>query len=259
MAVKTTRDIVRIDEEKCNGCGNCVIKCAEGALQIIDGKARLISDNYCDGLGACLGECPEDAITIEQRETDAFDEEAVEQHLHRVADEEEDCGCGCHSDTGESHEADRLACGCPSSSVSQFDRQTPCSPPTTIEAAPSQSMLGHWPVQLTLVPPSAPFLNGADVMLVADCVPFAYAGLHRDFLKDNAVLVACPKLDDAAAHQDKLTEVIRRSGLKSLTVVHMEMPCCSGLVHIARQAVKASGRDIPFREVTIGIRGDILD
>jgi NAD-dependent dihydropyrimidine dehydrogenase PreA subunit len=202
MATKLVRKIVNIDEAKCNGCGLCVPACAEGALQIIDGKARLVSDKYCDGLGACLGECPRGAITIEEREADVFDEVAA--------------GAGWQP-----------------------------------------SRLGHWPVQLTLVPPRAPFLQGADVVLAADCVPFAYAGFHQEFLEGHALLVACPKLDDFAAHQRKLAEILSSSEIKSLTVVHMEVPCCSGLVHLARQAIAASGQDIPLREVTIGIRGTI--
>lgn len=236
MTNKTLRKIVKIDEEKCNGCGACVIQCAEGALQIIDGKAKLISENYCDGLGACLGECPEGAITIEEREAEGFDKEAVEQHLK--------------SGTPAN---DELACGCSSATVTRFDRETETE---TIKAEPVTSRLGHWPVQLTLVPPSAPFLQGADLLLAADCVPFAYAGFHREFLADHALLVACPKLDDFQAHLDKLTQVLEQAGPKSLTVVHMEVPCCSGLVHMAKQAIAASGKDIPLREVTIGIKGE---
>jgi Pyruvate/2-oxoacid:ferredoxin oxidoreductase delta subunit len=237
MTTKTIRKIVKIDEEKCNGCGACVIKCAEGALQIIDGKAKLISDNYCDGLGACLGTCPQDAITVEEREAEDFDEHAVEQHLKTMK-----------------HGKDELPCGCPSATVTQFER-TEIPATEAVEAAP-QSRLSHWPVQLTLVPPFAPFLQGADVVLAADCVPFAYAGFHQDFLKEHALLVACPKLDDFQAHLDKLTEILRQSSPKSLTVVHMEVPCCSGLTYIAKQAILASGKDIPLREVTIGIKGD---
>lgn len=239
MTTKTARKIVKIDEEKCDGCGVCVPACAEGALQIVDGKAKLISEVYCDGLGACLGECPQGAITIEERESEAFDEEAAKHHL-----------------AAKAHAADdTLPCGCPSTTVSQFE---PCVSPYAIPESRPGSMLGHWPVQLTLVPPKAPFLQGADVVLAADCVPFAYGSFHQDFIKDHALLVACPKLDDFEAHQTKLTDILRQAGLKSLTVVHMEVPCCSGLVHMARQAIAASGKDIPLKEVTIGIRGDVL-
>jgi ferredoxin len=240
MTTKVLRKIIRIDEEKCNGCGVCVPACAEGALQIVDGKAKLISETYCDGLGACLGECPQGAITIEEREADDFDEEAVKRHQHE-----------------EELREDQLPCGCPGSSVSQFERRQPFAiSPDFVAAQPS--MLRHWPVQLTLVPPVAPFLQGADLVLAADCVPFAYAGFHRDFLQDHALLVACPKLDDYQAHQRKLIDILRRSDVKSLTVVYMEVPCCSGLVHMAKQAIEASGRDIPLREVMVGIKGDSL-
>lgn len=235
MTTKSIRKIVKIDEEKCNGCGLCVPSCAEGALQIIDGKARLVKDQYCDGLGACLGECPQGAITIEEREAEEFDEDAAREHVARQKEVER-----------------ALPCGCPSTTVTQIEQPTPA----VTEPRPT-SFLGHWPVQLTLVPATAPFLRDADVVLVADCVPFAYPALHQDFLKGHAVLVACPKLDDFQAHQAKLADVLRRSGLKSLTVVHMEVPCCSGLTHMARQAMRASGREVPFKDVTIGIRGEV--
>ena len=237
---RTVRKIVKIDEEKCNGCGNCILACAEGALQIIDGKARLISEKYCDGLGACLGECPQDAIIIEDRIADEFDEEAVELHLEE-----------------KEHITEELPCGCSSATVTQFDRQ---EAPRVVqeETVDQQSMLSHWPVQLTLVPPTAPFLQGVDLVLAADCVPFAYAGFHQDFLRDHSLLVACPKLDDFQAHLKKLTGILSHSQVKSLTLAHMEVPCCYGLVHMAKQAIQSSGKDIPFKEVTVGIKGDLI-
>jgi ferredoxin len=239
MTTKTIRKIVMIDEEKCDGCGNCVIACAEGALQIINGKAKLISENYCDGLGVCLGECPQGAITIEEREAEEFDKAAVKQHLKE-------------KETVTEH----LPCGCPSVAVSQFERREVRE--TAAAATGYQpSMLRHWPVQLTLVPPNAPFLQGADLVLSADCVPFAYAGFHGDFLRAHSLLVACPKLDDFEAYLKKLTSILRSAEVKSLTVVHMEVPCCSGLVHMAKQAIRLSGKDIPLKEVTIGIRGEL--
>ena len=239
MTTKTLRKIVVIDEEKCDGCGNCVLACAEDALQIINGKAKLISETYCDGLGACLGECPQGAISIEERVADEFNEEAVKHHL-----------------VEKERAKEELPCGCPSAMVAQFETQeaigvAPVGPVT------QQSMLGQWPVQLTLVPPTAPFLQDTDLMLAADCVPFAYAGFHQDFLRNRALLVACPKLDNFQAHQEKLTEILRYSQPKSLTVVHMEVPCCSGLSYMAKQAIRSSGKDIPFEEVTVGIRGDL--
>ena len=238
-AIKTLRKIVKIDEEKCNGCGVCVPACVEGALQIVDGKAKLISETYCDGLGACLGECPQGAITIEEREAKEFDEESTQLHMEQMK-----------------HTTDELPCGCSSATVTQFE------PPEATRITPSAgayqpSTLQHWPVQLTLVPPTAPFLQGADLVLAADCVPFAYAGFHQDFLRNHSLLVACPKLDDYQAHLNKLTEILSQSSVKSLTIVHMEVPCCFGIVHMARQAIQLSGKDIPLKEITIGIKGDV--
>lgn len=234
--MKQIRKIVRIDEEKCNGCGACAIKCAEGALQIINGKAKLISEIYCDGLGACLGECPQGAITIEEKEAETFDLAAVHQREEAA------------------HARASTPCACPSATVTSFITQENAAPDTV---KPLPSYLSHWPVQLTLVPPTAPFLQDADLLLTAHCVSFAYAGFHRDFLGGHALVIACPKLDDFAAHQQKLNDILTKSRVKSLTIVHMEVPCCSGLVYMAKQAIQASGRAIPLREVTIGIRGDI--
>ena len=240
MTAKTLRKIVKIDEGKCDGCGVCVPACAEGAIQIIDGKARLVSETYCDGLGACLGECPQGAITIEERKAEAFDEEVAKHHAHE-----------------EGGHGEGLPCGCSSATVEQFERCDVCEAGSAGVERP-QSLLGHWPVQLTLVPPKAPFLQGADVVLSADCAPFAYAGFHQEFLRGRALLVACPKLDDFQAHLDKLTEVLRQSDIKSITVVRMEVPCCSGLTTMARRAIAASGKNIPLREVTVGVRGELL-
>jgi Fe-S-cluster-containing hydrogenase component 2 len=236
------REIVKIDEEKCNGCGLCVPACAEGAIRIVDGKARLIADNLCDGLGACLGDCPMDAITIEQREADEFDEEAVEEHLSA---EKEKPAPAAHS----SHHG-----GCPSARLMTFGKEE--SSPAKEETGSRQSQLRQWPVQMHLVPPSAPFLKDADLLLAADCVPFAYADFHRDFLRDKALLIGCPKLDDGQAYLHKLTAILENNDIKSLTVMHMEVPCCSGLIAIARQAVAASGKDVPLETVRIGIQGE---
>ncbi|MGD1119675.1 MAG: 4Fe-4S binding protein [Dehalococcoidales bacterium] len=238
MTTQTMRKIVKIDEEKCNGCGACIISCAEGALKIVGGKAKLISEKYCDGLGNCLN-CPQGAISIEERTAQDYDEAAVGKHLKAK------------------ETAAEKPRGCPSASVRQFEKSAVKT--SHQETAPSTepSRLRHWPVQLTLVPPTAPFLKDADVVLAADCVPFTYAGFHRDFLGENtALLVACPKLDDFPAHQAKLTEILKQSGLKSLTVLHMEVPCCSGLVQMAKQAMLSSGNIVPFQDITISIRGE---
>jgi len=252
------RKMVKIDEDKCNGCGDCVPSCAEGAIQIIDGKAKLLSDNLCDGLGACLGDCPMDAITIEEREADEYDEVAVNEHLKEIGREplshhEEPAAPagGCPSAAVKSFAPP--AGGCPSARAMNFDK-APAEKSADVGSRPSR--LAQWPVQLHLVPPTAPFFQGADVVLAADCAPFAYADFQEDLLKGKALAIACPKLDDTSPYVDKLTAMITESNIKSLTVVHMEVPCCNGLVMMAKQALANSGRDIPFETVCIGIRGD---
>ncbi len=238
MTTKSLRKIIKIDEELCDGCGLCVPACVEGALRIVDGKAKLISEIYCDGLGACLGECPQGAITIGEREAEEFDEEATKLHMEQAQTTEP------------------LPCGCPGATVRQFEKPAAAEVTAGTVQTP-QSKLGQWPIQLALVPPIAPFLQGADLMLAADCVPFACAGFHQDLLGEHALLVACPKLDDYQAHLKKLADILRLSQPKSLTVVHMEVPCCFGLVQMARQAIDLSGRDIPFNDVTVGVRGEL--
>ncbi|MBW6511911.1 MAG: 4Fe-4S binding protein [Desulfuromonadaceae bacterium] len=260
------REVVTIDEEKCDGCGLCVPSCAEGAIKIINGKAKLVADNLCDGLGACLGHCPQNAITVERREADEFDEVAVEEHLkaevkpapahnHAHAPQAPHGG-GCPSAQVQSlpKASPAAAGGCPGSRLMNFAK------PSSNGAESSgqrPSELRQWPVQLHLVPPTAPFLQGADVLLTADCVPFAYADFHKDLLKDRALLIACPKLDNTAPYVDKLTAMILHSNINSLTVVHMEVPCCTGLIHIARQAVVASGKEVELNTIRIGIQGEI--
>lgn len=234
------RKIVRIAEDKCNGCGQCVKACAEGAIALVDGKARLVSDTYCDGLGACLGECPQGAITIEERSADAFDEEAAKKHVHKLQ---------------QSKAKEKLPCGCPGTMARQMKRQPPAAACT---GQGEQSQLTHWPVQLKLVPPAAPYLEGADLLLVADCVPFAFAGFHTRFLSGRAVVIGCPKLDDAQYYIEKLATILKTAAPRSVTVVHMEVPCCSGLTRIAHLAHEEAELDIPLRDVTIGINGEVL-
>ena len=253
------RKMVSIDEEKCNGCGECVPSCAEGAIQIIDGKARLLADNLCDGLGACLGDCPLGAITVEEREADEYDEAAVDDHLKEIGraplshhgEPAAPVTGGCPSAAVKSFAAP--AGGCPSARTMTFD-ESPVE--TSADSASRPSRLAQWPVQLHLVPPTAPFFQNADVLLAADCAPFAYADFQEDLLKGKALAIACPKLDNTEPYVEKLTAMITQSNIKSLTVVHMEVPCCNGLVMMAKQALANSGRDIPFETVCIGIRGD---
>ena len=231
----TKRKIVEIDERKCNGCGDCIPNCAEGAIQLIGGKARLVKDRYCDGLGACLGVCPQDAIRVIEREADAFDEAAVKQRQAHAR--------GSHA-------------GCPGAALMDFPDG---AAETELEGADAPSALRQWPVQLMLVPTRASFLDGADVLLAADCVPFAYAGFHSRLLRGKKLLVGCPKLDDAALYAEKLAEMLRLNDIRSLTIAHMEVPCCYGLVALARRALAESGKAIPVEEVTIGVRGDVVD
>jgi NAD-dependent dihydropyrimidine dehydrogenase PreA subunit len=234
-----TRKIVKIDEEKCTGCGLCIPNCAEGALQIIDGKVRLVYEKFCDGLGACLGHCPEDAITIIEREAEDFDEKAVEVHLHKQ--------------TEAQHQP--AFTGCPSSRPMHF--KVPEVRLESSSAAPSVSQLSQWPVQLKLVPINAPYFQDVDLLIAADCVPFAYPDFHRDFLKGKAVVVGCPKLDDIQYYKEKLTEIFKTNSIKSVTVPYMEVPCCLGLVKATEDAIAASGKNIPLKKVKIGIRGYI--
>ncbi|AMV72030.1 4Fe-4S binding protein [Desulfuromonas carbonis] len=249
------RDIVRIDEEKCNGCGLCVPACAEGAIRIIDGKAKLIADNLCDGLGACLGHCPQDAIIVEKRQAEAFDEGAVEKHLaassHPPTSHPAPATGGCPSAQVRVMPA---AGGCPSAQVRQL---APATGGGATTAPARSSELRQWPVQMHLVPPTAPFLQDAELVLAADCAPFAYADFHRDLLQGKALLIGCPKLDDGQAYLDKLTAILRQNQVRSLTVVHMEVPCCSGLIALARRALEASGSSTPLHTVKVTIGGEL--
>ena len=246
------RKIVQIDEEKCNGCGLCVPACAEGAIKIVNGKAVLDADNLCDGLGACLGECPKDAIKIIEREADAFDEVAVEKHLQDLGRPAQAHGHG-HAPAPPAADQHHHGGGCPGSRAMSF---APAAASTAEAGTPNQpSQLRQWPVQLHLVPITAPYLQGADLLIAADCVPFAYANFHRDLLAGKVVLVGCPKLDDNSYYLQKLTELFRSADIRSITVARMEVPCCGGITMAARQALAASGKDIPCQDVIIGIDG----
>jgi Pyruvate/2-oxoacid:ferredoxin oxidoreductase delta subunit len=250
MATKTARQIIRIDEEKCNGCGQCVTACAEGALAIVDGKARLVRDSFCDGLGACIGECPQGALTIEQRAAEQFDEAAVQQHLARR-------GRAPASDAAREAQAAALPCGCPGTmaEVLRPGARAACEADATHAAAESQ--LANWPVQIHLLPPTAPYYQGADLLVAADCVAFAHADFHRHLLRGRTLAVGCPKLDDAGFYADKLANILRGNAIRSVTVAHMEVPCCFGLERVAEEAVARSGKQIPVQTVIVGRDGKI--
>jgi ferredoxin len=244
--MKVKRKIIEIDGELCDGCGECMPSCAEGAIEIVDGKAHLAAEKYCDGLGACLAECPNGALKIIEREVDDFDEEAVRMHLEEKESEE------------KASEA-ALACGCPSTQIQTF---VPLSshevPPDTQARTRSVSHLSHWPVQIKLVPPTAPFLKGADLLVAADCTAFAYPGFHEDFLKSKVLMVGCPKFDDVKEYIQKFTEIFKSAGIKSITAIIMEVPCCSALPIIVKKAMEAAGKEVPMQEVVISTRGEIL-
>ncbi len=231
----TLRNIVKIDEEKCNGCGQCVKACAEGAIKIIDGKAKLISEIYCDGLGACIGHCPQDAITVEKRQAAQFDEQAAKKHL-------------------ANENLDNFVC--PSITAKSLRGKNADADSDT---APALSHLGQWPVQLKLVSPNAPYFADCDLLLVADCVPFAMGDFHSRFLKDHSIAIGCPKLDDVNFYIAKLADILQANKLKTLTVIHMQVPCCSGLTYIAQQAIARSSVKMAFKDITIDLRGNIIN
>ncbi|HOO89733.1 MAG TPA: 4Fe-4S dicluster domain-containing protein [Syntrophales bacterium] len=246
--MKTVRKIIEIDEELCDGCGNCVPGCAEGALQIVDGKARIVSDKYCDGLGACIGECPTGALRIIEREAEEFDKEEVDKYLTEK-----------ESDT--SSEMGALPCGCPSTTLQTFEPLTSCQEanrPADIVESGSESSLTHWPVQIRLIPATAPFLKGADLLVLADCTAVAFPTLHRDLLKGKVVMMGCPKFDDVQDYIRKFADIFRTANIKSVTTVVMEVPCCSGLPMIVKKGMESAGKEIPMEEVVLSTRGTIL-
>ena len=286
------RKIVKIDEEKCDGCGLCVPSCAEGAIQIIDGKARLISETFCDGLGACLGECPQDAITVEERAAAEFDEKAVEEHLARLEGGGDKSApavaargfgpspapalhasvspgpvpapaprrpaspaAGCPSSALKDFRPKPAPAACPGSAMRQFSGPAQAGPADFQPAESSQ--LSHWPIQLMLVPPQAPFLQGADLVICADCVPFTVPDFHRRYLTGRAVLVGCPKLDDLAHYQEKLKAILGSARPRRVTVLRMEVPCCGGIAQAALMARNAAAPETPLEVHTIGIQGGI--
>lgn len=234
------RKIIQIDEEKCNGCGACADACHEGAIGMVNGKAKLLRDDYCDGLGDCLPTCPTDAISFVEREAAAYDEKAVQEHMQKK-NAQTITSAGSHT-------------GCPGSRMQQFKRQETASP------IPAQvnSQLGQWPCQIKLVPVSAPYFNGAKLLIAADCSAYAYARMHDDFMRGKITLIGCPKLD-SIDYSEKLTQIIQSNDIQSVTVVRMEVPCCGGLEMAAKKALQASGKFIPWQVVTISVDGRILE
>lgn len=238
------RKIVKIDEEKCNGCGLCISACHEGALQLINGKAKLVTDSYCDGLGACLPECPAGAISLEEREADAFDETVVEKNKQGSA----------HAQPAP------LACGCPGTHAKSIQRTpAPDAAPANQaqQAAVPQSQLRQWPCQIKLVPVNAPYLQKAHLLIAADCTAYAYTNIHEQFMRNKITLIGCPKLDDTD-YADKLAEILRLNDIQSVTVLRMEVPCCGGITAAVKSALQKSGEIIPWQVVTISTDGEIV-
>jgi ferredoxin len=327
MIIMVKRQIIKIDEETCTGCGECIPNCPEGALQIIDDKARIISDLFCDGLGACIGHCPVDAISIEEREAEEYDERKVmanvvkqgdntikahllhlkdhgqheylqqaidylkennfevpslgddpkeEPHAHtkehvHANNSGETLPCGCPGSAVmdfreekkevHAHSAHGMtqSCGCPGSAFQDLRKEGECVEEVEEVVPKGVSQLRQWPVQIMLVPPNAPYLKDADLLIAADCVPFSYPDFHKDFLKGKILLVGCPKLDDSEFYRDKITHILKENNIKSLTIAHMEVPCCFGLVKLVEDAIRASGKNIPIRDYTIGVKGDVKE
>ena len=234
------RKIVEIAEDKCNGCGVCIDACHEGALQLVNGKAKLITDSYCDGLGACLPDCPTGAITITEREAAAFDEEAVKKHI----------------EAGQANsQAAPMPCGCPGTNAKLIIKT---AENTQVEVKSSASQLRQWPCQIKLAPVNAPYFDGAHLLVAADCTAYAYANIHADFMRNKITLIGCPKLDDVN-YAVKLGEILRTHDIKSITVLRMEVPCCGGMVNAVKEALLQSGKLIPWRVVVIGTDGTIRE
>ena len=231
------RKIIQINEEKCNGCGLCASACHEGAIGMVNGKAKLLRDDYCDGLGNCLPVCPTGAISFIEREAAAYDEAAVQANLRAKA------------------QSEPLACGCPGSQAKALHRAPAAQPEA---AAPAASQLRQWPVQIKLVPVNAPYFDGAHLLVAADCTAYAYADFHRDFIRNKITLIGCPKLDEGD-YSEKLTAIIRQNEIKSVTVVRMEVPCCGGIEHAVRIALQNSGKFLPWQVVTVSTDGRILE
>lgn len=276
---KIKRSIIKVDEEKCNGCGACIPNCPEGAMQLIDGKARLISDLFCDGLGACIGHCPQGAIYIEERAADEYSESRVMENIVKQGENV----IKAHLEHLKSHgqtkylneaidflnkknilnplkEKEKMPCGCPGSKVMDLREVRKAEGGRQKEENKREykinSELRQWPVQIMLVPPTAPYLDNADLLIAADCVPFAYPNFHNDFLKGKILLVGCPKLDDIDTYGQKFRLIFKNNNIKSVNYVHMEVPCCYGMIDVIKEAISDAGKDIPFKATMITIKGE---
>lgn len=275
------RKIIQINREKCDGCGLCIPNCPEGALRIIDGKARLISDLFCDGMGACIGHCPQGAIIIEERDAEPYDERRVMENIIKQGKNVTVAHLSHLKDHGQTEyfkqavellkergiknpleeeskkevsPRSRAFSGCPGSKMMDFRAKRPLEDDKSTGKTASQ--LRQWPVQIHLVSAFAPYLQNADLLISADCVPFAYADFHRDLLKGKTLLIGCPKLDDLVSYEEKLTEIFQNNNIRSVTYAHMEVPCCFGLIDTIKAAISASGKNTTFKEVTVGINGE---
>ena len=272
------RKIIEIDEDKCTGCGNCIPDCPEGALQLIDGKARLISDLFCDGLGACVGACPVDAMRVVEREAEPYNEEIVMENIIKAGPNTIKAHLEHLQEHGElefyeqavavlkkrglpvpeiAEKGEKMACGCPGSNIREITRDSGESGEDV--KVSTKSELRQWPVQLHLINPQANYLKDADLLLAADCTPFAYANFHQRFIKGKIAITLCPKLDQGMQqYLEKLVMIFKTQNIKSVTVVHMEVPCCTGIVHLVEKAIRESGKNILLKDYTISITGEII-
>jgi NAD-dependent dihydropyrimidine dehydrogenase PreA subunit len=249
------RKIITINEYLCDGCGNCVSACSEGALQIVDGKAKLVKEDFCDGFGDCIGECPTGALKIEERESSPFDIEATKDYLLNTKGKEAVWKMEDAQKKHESKEQKTMPCGCPGSMVQTLNREKKTF---IMSSQKSESQLRNWPVQITLLPLKAPYYKNADLLVAADCCAYAYGDFHGDFIKGYTLAIGCPKLDNADAYKEKLATILRENNIQSVTVIYMEVPCCMGLVKLVGDALRESGKNIPLKKIKIGIKGEVL-